>query len=126
MDYQRMPMMATNDVGGTGTLNLQHWYQLMRTGKYETFNRTAMGGADSVPYPVEKLKTALNNTDILLLSGSIDAFSMPKDVEHLKSHLPTERTTHILVEDYNHLDYMWAKDVDETVNPKVMEFLINK
>lgn len=119
-------MMATNDVGGTGTVNVHHWDQLMRTGKYETFNRTAEGGADSVPYPVEKLMKNLNNTDMLLLSGSIDAFSMPKDVEQLKAILPKERVTHIIIEDYNHLDYIWGNDVDLKVNNKVLDFLKNE
>jgi lysosomal acid lipase/cholesteryl ester hydrolase len=116
-------MMAKNDVGGTGSVNMEHWDQLVKTGKFESLDRSAKGGQKSVPYATEKLIKNLANTDILLLSGTKDAFSQPEDVEILKSFLPKDKTTHIVIEDYNHLDYMWAKDVDKNVNGHVYDFL---
>lgn len=35
MSTSRMPMMARNDVGGTGTTNLRHWAQNMKSGKFQ-------------------------------------------------------------------------------------------
>lgn len=34
MDYSRLPMMGRNDVGGTGAINLKHWAQNVRSGKF--------------------------------------------------------------------------------------------
>jgi len=115
-------MMAKNDVGGTGGVNMRHWDQLVRTGKFESLDRSAEGGPKSVPYPTEKLSKNLANTEFLLLSGTKDAFSQPEDVEILKSLLPNDKINHVVIDDYNHLDYMWAKDVDKNVNGHVYDF----
>ena len=39
MDPAQMPMMARNDVGGTGTANLDHYLQLVDSGKFQTPSR---------------------------------------------------------------------------------------
>lgn len=75
MDNQRMPMMAKNDVGGTSCTNMAHWFQIYRTGKFESFDRSNIGGAEARPYPTDNLSKALADAKILLLSGSKDAFS---------------------------------------------------
>lgn len=122
VDLQRIPMMIRNDIGGTGSTNLKHFNQILKTGKFESFDRSDEGGAKAVPYPTEKLMKNLANTQLLLISGTKDSFSQPADIESLKTVLPKENTKHILIEDYNHNDYMWAKDCDTFVNVHVMDF----
>jgi len=36
-----------------------------------------------------------------------------------------DNTKTTIVNDYNHLDYMWAADVNEKVNNQVIQFLKN-
>lgn len=39
VDIGRMPMMARNDVGGSSTVNLKHWAQLVKTKRFATLER---------------------------------------------------------------------------------------
>jgi len=39
MNPARMPMMAKNDVGGTGITNLLHWIQLIKTKRFGPLRR---------------------------------------------------------------------------------------
>jgi len=115
MDPVRMPMMAMNDVGGTGTINLKHWDQNMKTGRFSTLERD---GQPTQDYPVEKLVKNLENTDLMLFVGENDALSPTGDVDILINSLPKDRIVVNRVEDYNHLDYMWAKDAHDKINIK--------
>ena len=108
-------MMAKNDVGGSSTVNLKLLMDNIRNG---TFN-----DATGTPYPVQNLKHNLANTDILLLAGTQDTFSQPQDVDKLEALLPADKVTRYTFKDYNHLDYMWAKDCDTVVNKSVYKFL---
>lgn len=73
MSNKRMPMMSRNDVGGSSTTNLKLWMKNIRGKGFADLN--------GKPYAVETLKERLANTDILLLAGTHDAFSQPKDVD---------------------------------------------
>ena len=75
-----MPMMARNDIGGTGTHNLNHWAKNIKTKKFADFQGNL--------YDVSKLKTTLNNTELLLFDGANDAFSEPADCAMLEKLLP--------------------------------------
>ena len=108
-------MMARNDVGGSSTVDLKHWMLNIRSGKFQN--------KKGVDYNVALLKENLANTDILLLAGAHDAFSQPQDVDMLQALLPEDRVTRVNYEDYNHLDYMWADDVEQLVNEKVYKFV---
>ena len=112
MSSTRMPMMARNDVGGASSVDLKHWMLNARSGKFQTKT-----GED---YDVQALKQNLANTEILLLAGAHDAFSQPADVDLLQALLPEGKVTRVNYEDYNHLDYMWADDVKDKVNNKVL------
>lgn len=115
IDPARMPMMAVNDVGGTGTINLKHWDQNMRTGRFSTLVRK---GEPTKDYPVEKLVKNLENTDVMLFVGENDALSQAGDVDILINSLPKDKVVVNRLKDYNHLDYMWAQDAHDTVNIK--------
>lgn len=113
-------MLASNDLGGTGTINLQHLAQNRRTRKFATF---AHDGVESVDYDVSKLNETLKTTDVLLFTGEKDAFSQPADVAMLKKLFPEGNVEELFIKDYGHNDYMWADNIDETVNPKMFEFI---
>lgn len=121
MDIKRMPMMARNDVGGTSSRNIAHWQQLARTGKVESF---AIDEAERVPYDVSKLAVNLRSTELLLFRGTTDKCVVEEDFAKLVPLLPAEQIADIvIVDDYDHLDYMWAKEVETTINQKLLDFI---
>lgn len=99
-------MMGRNDVGGSSTVNLKHWIQLFKTGRFASLERP---GHPMVDYPVANLAKNLEGTPITLFAGLNDALSQPGDMELLMNYLPKANTTKLVsIKDYNHLDYMWA------------------
>jgi hypothetical protein len=113
MANTRMPMMARNDLGGSGTANLRLFMSNVRNGTFNDQNGNA--------YQVQKLKKNLRFTKILLVAGTSDSFAQPKDVDALQALLPNVERVNI--KDYNNLDYMWAEDARKTINPTVIHFL---
>ena len=123
MDVGRMPMMARNDVSSTSTQNLAHWTQLVRTGKIETF---AADETRRIPYEIGKLRTNLKSTKMLIFRGTTDGCVVEADFAKLIALLPASQIKEIVtVKDYNHLDYMWAKDVDSKINGKLLAFIMD-
>jgi hypothetical protein len=57
----------------------------------------------------------------MLFVGSNDALVAPKDFSILKGSLP-EICKIVDINDYNHLDYMWAADANQYVNKEVFSF----
>jgi hypothetical protein len=110
--------MGRNEPGGTGTINFKHWLQNIYSDKFQT---KGFDGQKPVDYPVENFKTYLKDTPIMNFYGSVDAFSQPKDYARLHALLPN--VTAYEVEDYNHLDYLWSKDVDVNVNIHMIPFI---
>ena len=68
------------------------------------------------------MKNNLANTQILLFTGEHDTLVNPNDYKILTKYLPSG-IKEVQVADYNHLDYMWASDVNENINSHVMDFL---
>jgi pimeloyl-ACP methyl ester carboxylesterase len=73
---------------------------------------------------MSNFKTNLAHVNFLLFTGQNDALVAPDDYKKLQEALPSSAKT-ILVNDYNHLDYMWAGDVNDKVNSIVKDFLKN-
>lgn len=121
MNPARMAMMAKNDVGGTGIVNLLHWLQLIETKRFGPLRRDM--SKPQVDYDITKLTKNLANTDLILFVGENDALSQDKDVQLLTSVLPKGKFERINVKDYNHLDYMWAQDSDEKLLKPFMDFM---
>ena len=59
---------------------------------------------------------------MLLFVGANDALVQPSDYSRLLNLLPGNVKSKS-IEDYNHLDYMWASDINSYVNNDVREFL---
>jgi len=117
MNPERMPMMGRNDVGGTGTLNLKHWTQNMKSGNFADLN--------GVEYDTSVLQKNLANTHLQLFVGANDALAQELDFTALLQTLLLTDIDLVKIADYNHLDYMWADDADEYVNQHLYKFLEN-
>lgn len=57
----------------------------------------------------------------MLFVGSNDVLVTPLDFEMTKAALPDSAMLHF-IDDYNHLDYMWAVDANELINKDVFSF----
>ena len=60
---------------------------------------------------------------MLLVTGENDYMLSEENIEKLMDVLPEKGVKHVRIEDYNHIDYMWASDVDTMINPYILEFL---
>lgn len=118
LDLGMLPMMGRNDVGGTSSKNLMHWTQMMRSGYFQAFDygspaaNQAIYGSDYPPmYNTDNFKTNLAGVNMLLFAGGNDALVAPDDYAKLLKILPANVKSKV-IPDYNHLDYMWAADVN--------------
>ena len=73
-------------------------------------------------YKTSNFNTLLSNVKMLPFVGGNDALVQPADYSRLLNLLPANVKSK-KVDDYNHLDYMWAADVNQYVNNDVREFL---
>jgi lysosomal acid lipase/cholesteryl ester hydrolase len=128
MDLGMLPMMGRNDVGGTSTKNLLHWVQMVRAGYFQMFDYGTDGNmiAYNQTYPPQyntaNFATQLAGVKQMHFVGGNDALVQPSDYARLVKLLPANLKSKT-IEDYNHLDYMWAADVNQYVNDDVREFL---
>jgi len=128
VDLSALPMIATNDVGGTSTKNLLHWIQMIRTKRFRPFdygravNFQVYGEAEPPDYDVQGFRARLDGVRFLLFVGQKDSLLNEEDQHLLKAVLP-EHAQFVYIPDYNHVDYMWAKDANIFVNRYILEFL---
>ena len=65
----------------------------------------------------------MKDTNIYLFAAKYDALVSEQDFGRLLDLLPTEKVTARKIGDYNHLDYIWADDVNLHVNDIVNQYL---
>ena len=87
---------------------------------YQT-NIEHYGQADPPLIPLEKLKNALENINILLIQGTADNLVSPPDFEITKSFMPSTAKYGSL-NDYNHMDMLWANDAHLEMHPLILNF----
>ncbi len=108
----------------TSTKSVVHWFQIIRNKSFQMFDDEAsslwnFGAATSRSYKVAKFPTKTIKTPVKLLYGGSDSLV---DIRVMKKQLP-EGTTAIEVPTYEHLDFLWAEDVDKMVFPHVFDAL---
>lgn len=64
----------------------------------------------------------MKDLPIMLVVGSNDWLVVPEDFDQLTAVLP-DNINVLHVEDYNHVDYMWAIDANKEVNQHIIAFL---
>jgi len=129
LNESRVEVMVAHEPGGTSTLNLAHWGQLVRTGQFGAYdfgheNPKHYNGSATAPlytitaYPSEAVPTAI-------LSGSDDVLADPQDVQILVRSLPFANTTLVKeINGYGHMDFMWDPNaVTKVYLPFVLPFV---
>mmetsp|Transcript_23215 Transcript_23215/g.23134 ORF Transcript_23215/g.23134 Transcript_23215/m.23134 type:complete len:150 (-) Transcript_23215:6-455(-) len=135
VDLSRMPVMGRHEPGGTGLQNMLHWLQMIDSGNFQRYNygkkeNMKVYGQETAPlYDLEVLKENIKDLDMFLIKGGIDVFVAQEDFDQLLDVLSFKEgktLKHKIVEDYDHLDYIWADSAYEEVALPVLEFLRNK
>lgn len=109
----------------TSTKSVVHWFQIIRNKSFQMFDDD-VGSAVNIGgkgryYKPAKFPTKNIKTPIVLLYGQRDSLV---DIDVMLRELP-QHTTAMPVPHYEHLDFLWATDVDQCVFPHVFEALRN-
>lgn len=109
----------------TSTKSVVHWFQIIRNGKFQMFDDEVTGpgsfSTGSKYYKVAKFPTRNIKTPIVLVYGGSDSLV---DIKIMLKELP-KHTVAKCVPKYEHLDLLWASDVETLVFPHVLEALNN-
>ncbi|CAL9728401.1 sterol esterase Tgl1p [Monosporozyma unispora] len=106
----------------TSVKSIVHWFQILRSQKFQMFEESDdMFNSLTRPYQIANFPTRTNiKIPILLLYGSVDLLV---DIKIMKKNLPPNGVFDIKVDNHEHLDLIWADDVDTLVFNKVIKFI---
>jgi lysosomal acid lipase/cholesteryl ester hydrolase len=102
----------------TSSKLIAHWFQIMREKRFQMFDEGSpvrFGEGPLVPtFNLRNIKTP-----IALFLGGLDTLVDNKwTKEHLKSVVRT-----VEISDYEHLDFLWGKNIDEILFPEIFDIL---
>ena len=107
----------------TSTKSVVHWFQIIRTQSFQMFDddmQSQMLLSSSNKYTkVAKYPTRNIKTPIVLVYGGSDSLV---DIKVMLRELPTQ-TIATEIPHYEHLDFLWARDVDTQVFQHVFDAL---
>ncbi|XP_049825862.1 uncharacterized protein LOC109604814 [Aethina tumida] len=120
-----MPVIVTSAPAGTSHKQMMHYIQEMRSGHFRPHdyglvkNRQLYGQNKPKDYNVKKI-----TAPVALLYANKDLFAEACDVEQLKNELPNVVTfKKVDLEDFTHLNFLWAIDLNKYVNNDVIALL---
>lgn len=118
-----LPVIYGHALNGASTMQIAHFIQLYKSGYFRKFD---FGPLDnSQHYGVAKPpKYILNRVrvPVTIYYGSTDALTTPTDVLRTANELPNVRDK-ILIDGYNHGDFLWAGDAHSLVYQSVKNSL---
>ncbi|MCJ1455358.1 cholesterol esterase [Mycoblastus sanguinarius] len=107
----------------TSTKCVVHWFQIIRTKSFQMYDDDVQAplslGASDRYYKVAKFPTRNIKTPIVLVYGGSDSLI---DIKVMLRELP-KHTVAKEVPHFEHLDFLWAQEVDTLVFPHVFEAL---
>jgi lysosomal acid lipase/cholesteryl ester hydrolase len=107
----------------TSTKSVVHWFQIIRTKSFQMYDDDVQPplsiGSVSKYTKVAKFPTRNIKTPIVLVYGGSDSLV---DIGVMLKELPSH-TIAIEIPHYEHLDFLWARDVDTLVFPHVLDAL---
>ncbi|ROW13777.1 hypothetical protein VPNG_03509 [Cytospora leucostoma] len=108
----------------TSTKSVVHWFQIIRTKSFQMYDDDpplTIGGSNARFTKVAKYPTRNIKTPIVLVYGGSDSLV---DIKAMLRELPPT-TVATEIPHYEHLDFLWAKDVAAQVFPHVFDALEN-
>ncbi|OXU22918.1 hypothetical protein TSAR_015664 [Trichomalopsis sarcophagae] len=125
LDKELLPAILAHTPAGSSTKQFTHFAQLVNSGHFRQFDHGWWGNFkkySSFTPPSYKFENV--KVPVALHYAVNDWLSHPKDVEKIYSKLPNPigkfRVPH---EKFNHLDFVWAKDVKTLLYNKVLSLL---
>lgn len=107
----------------TSTKSVVHWFQIIRNKSFQMYDDDIQVplsiGAGERYYKVAKFPTRNIKTPIVLVHGGSDSLV---DIKVMLKELPMH-TVAKEIPHFEHLDFLWAQDVDKLVFPHVFEAL---
>jgi lysosomal acid lipase/cholesteryl ester hydrolase len=107
----------------TSTKSVVHWFQIIRNGKFQMYDdevQAPWSVSDGARfYKVPRFPTRNIKTPIVMIYGGSDSLV---DINIMLKELP-RHTVAKEIPHYEHLDFLWAQDVEEEVYPHVFEAL---
>jgi len=125
MDPSLLPLIVSHTPAGTSVRNMIHFAQEYNHAYYAKYDYGALSNLNhygQLTPPLYDPKTT--TAPVVFFSGVNDWLADPQDVAWLSAQLPNLRQ-HIVVEPFNHLDFLWAIDVDRYVNNIILDILTN-
>lgn len=123
----RLSVMASHEPGGASLRTLNHWIQMIGKPGFPYYdfgpelNQKTYGQKTAPQYPVKNLQNL--KIPILLVQGGKDVLVADEDFHGLLAVMPAEFLQTIIVDDWNHLDYLWATDASILAYPQIIKFL---
>lgn len=107
----------------TSTKSVVHWFQIIRNKSFQMYDDDGPNkfsiGASSRYYKVARFPTRNIKTPIVLVYGGSDSLV---DIRVMLKELP-RHTIATEIPHFEHLDFLWAQEVDTLVFPHVLEAL---
>ena len=107
----------------TSTKSVVHWFQIMRRRSFQMYDDDVQAplsiGAPDRYYKVTKFPTRNIRTPIVLVYGGSDSLV---DIRAMLKELP-RHTQAREIQHFEHLDFLWAHEVDKLVFPHVFSAL---
>lgn len=127
VDETRLKVYHSHPFGDFSFKNLTHFIQIYFAGKLVKFdygkekNLKLYGQATPLEYDLKQVTCK----QICLLHGGNDWLAADADLDFLRSELrvPLVEDYRVPVDDWNHLDFILAKDCGKYVNRKVLDIL---
>jgi lysosomal acid lipase/cholesteryl ester hydrolase len=130
MNATRVPVFLSDEPGGTSTMNIIHWSQMVRSGKQQKYdyenaldNLFHYGSTTPPEYNLGNIKS-----DIHLYWSPCDWLADEKDItEHLLKNIPaTSLKESIKLDDFSHTDFIWgSKAKDQIFVPIISKIKID-
>lgn len=120
LNVTNLPVIYGHMPSGAATKQVAHYGQIATSGKFSKFDYGPDGNMqkykteDPPDYPVEKITTR-----VVIFAGGEDWLAAPEDVEILQSKLPNVELYKVKDKRFNHMDFLWAKDVKTLVFDKI-------
>lgn len=124
LNDSRLPVYVAHAPAGTSVKNMVHYSQMYETGRFQNYdygsiekNQKHYGQSYPPQFHPENITTPM-----ALFSGKDDWLADPKDVNKLKRKLKSLKYF-TMIDDWDHLDFIWAMDAKKVVYDKVMALL---
>ncbi|ODV95608.1 hypothetical protein PACTADRAFT_42535 [Pachysolen tannophilus NRRL Y-2460] len=119
IDYTQKFISYYHLYSTTSVKSVCHWFQIIKSKKFQMYDNSKQSSSSNFSSMVFPTKTNIK-IPILIIYGKIDSLV---DIDIMKTQLPTENLQIIGVDNYEHLDLIWGRDVKGYVFDNVVQFL---